>query len=220
MDKNIREKNVFVFWTGPNPMNRIRYGNIDYMKQIIQANVILVTPTNLAEYIVEGHPLHDAYEHLSFVHRADYLRTYFMHHHGGGYCDVKPPEGGWAAAFQDMIDNPDKYINGYAERHASCIAVPELSEHYKSLIGAGAFICRPYTPLTTEWYNTMNALLDTKLEALKKHPASHPSDCAEEGRGYPIEWNEMLGRIYHHVCYKYRDHILQTVPGVVTVHYK
>ena len=136
--KNIIERNVFIFWTGTNPMNSIRIGNIDFMKQVIQANVILITPENLGDYIVEGHPIHPAYEYLSYVHRTDYLRTYFMHHHGGGYCDIKPPLGSWEKAFQDMIDNPDKYINGYKEPYPSCAARLDLQEHYKLLVGNGA----------------------------------------------------------------------------------
>ena len=59
----------------------------------------------------------------------------------------------------------------------------------------------------------MIAFLDTKLDGLKAHPATHPQDCAERSR-YPIEWNEMLGRIFHRVSYKYKDKILQTVPIV------
>jgi predicted transcriptional regulator len=58
----------------------------------------------------------------------------------------------------------------------------------------------------------MITLLDEKLEDLKQHPATEIRDCKEKGKGYPIEWNEMLGRIFHRVCYKYKDHIDRSLP--------
>ena len=50
-----------------------------------------MTPANLQDWVVAGHPLHPAYNDLSLVHRSDYLRAYLLHHHGGGYCDLKRP---------------------------------------------------------------------------------------------------------------------------------
>ena len=58
--------------------------------------VLLVTPDDLAAYVLPEHPLHEAYEGLSFVHRSDYLRCYFLNFHGGGYADIKPFHTGWA----------------------------------------------------------------------------------------------------------------------------
>jgi hypothetical protein len=58
----------------------------------------------------------------------------------------------------------------------------------------------------------MILLLDSKIESLKRNPARFPQDCSESGSGYPIEWNEMLGRIFHKVSYKYKEYILNTLP--------
>ena len=44
---------------------------------------------NLSSWIAEKSPLHPAYNYLSSVHKADYLRCYLMHHHGGAYSDIK-----------------------------------------------------------------------------------------------------------------------------------
>ena len=79
--------------------------------------------------------------------------------------------------------------------------------------------CKPRTPLTEEWYAEMVAFLDTRLERLKEHPATHPQDCSERS-SYPIAWNEMLGRIFHRVSYKYKDKLLQTVPIVCFSSYR
>ena len=46
---------------------------------ISKCNVKLVTKCNLGNYILRHAPLHPAYQYLSETHKADYLRTYFMH---------------------------------------------------------------------------------------------------------------------------------------------
>ena len=61
-----------------------------------------MTVENLHEYILKDHPLHPAYEFLSETHRCDILRTYFMYHYGGGYSDIKIPNGSWVKGFEDM----------------------------------------------------------------------------------------------------------------------
>ena len=62
---------------------------LDSIKQNIGVKVILITPNNLDKYILKDYPLHKSYKYLSEVHKSDYLRTYFMHHYGGGYTDIK-----------------------------------------------------------------------------------------------------------------------------------
>ena len=60
--------------------------------------VLLITPNNLNDYIVKDDPLPEAYNYLSLVHKADYLRTYFMYHYGGGYADIKRYQHSWKEA--------------------------------------------------------------------------------------------------------------------------
>jgi hypothetical protein len=73
-------------WTGSNPLpdilalcraSVVRHNGADF-------KIIVVTPENLREY-VDPHP---AYEYLSLVHRADYLRLYLLHQYGGIYLDM------------------------------------------------------------------------------------------------------------------------------------
>lgn len=209
---SLDEKIIYCFWTGINPMTPNRIKNLELMKSITECNVKLITPAELQSYILPEHPLHEAYQYLSETHKADYLRTYFMNFYGGGYMDIKRPLGAWSNAFKDMIDQPDKYINGYPELGPDSIGHPSAVPLWNKLVGNCAYICRPHTPLTEKWYTEMLRLLDGKLPALRLNPAKNPQDCAESKTGYPIEWNEMLGRIFHRICAEYVDNIIQTVP--------
>lgn len=174
-----------------------------------ECTVILVTPQNLHEYIVQDTPLHPAYQYLSETHKADYLRTYFMHFHGGGYSDIKKTTGSWKQSFEDLRQS-QYWICGYAEIYGGVAYEPHV-EYWNELIGNGAYICKPKTMLTTEWYNEMIAFLDTKVTDLQLYPSTHPRD-AKEWSNYPIEWNEMLGRIFHKIAYKYKEYLLNTLP--------
>lgn len=209
------ERKIFCFWT--NCEEKLPKNRLDCLQRLIEVsgcNVILVTTENLSHFLLPEHPLHPAYQYLSNVHKADYLRTYFMNFIGGGYSDVKATTGSWEKAFQDLSINPDKWINGYQELKGGVGKYPGVNaDEYYLLIGNCAYICKPDTPLTNQWYKEMIDFLDTKLNSLKLHPASHPRDYfGFDGSEYPIGWNEMLGQFFHRACYHYKDRILQTVP--------
>jgi len=117
---------VYTFWFGP-PMSGDRAEAFAQLEAGLGdgVRVVLVTAENLMAFEVEGCPFHPAAVAglwddvddadatsaaasaaprnaggLSAIHRSDYLRGYFMHHHGGGYHDVKPPGAGtWDAYF-------------------------------------------------------------------------------------------------------------------------
>src|SRR5579872_3753962 len=209
--KNIQDKIIFCFWTGDNEMSNNRKECLKQLTNVSECNVILVTKQNLSEYILPDNPLHSSYEYLSETHKADFLRTYFMHFHGGGYSDIKKTTASWIPSFELM--NDDKYIMcGYKEIRGGVGHGPYV-EFWNVMIGNCAYICKPQTELTKIWYESMIKFLDTKLEKLKLHPATSPQDCAEHGTGYPIEWNEMLGRIFHRVSYDYITQISNTLPN-------
>ena len=84
-----KENNIYIFWTGDNEMSENRKKSIENLKNTCECNIILVTPLNLKSYILSSQPLHEAYQYLSYTHKSDYLRTYFMHFIGGGYSDIK-----------------------------------------------------------------------------------------------------------------------------------
>jgi len=189
---------------------------LEYIIHFTGCEVKCIYKDDVASYIVEEYPLHPAYQYLSETHKADYLRTYIMHVHGGGYSDIKRPSGSWVQAFDDL-DGSDMWMNGYPEIEGG--AAHTHAEHWGSLIGNCSFICKPRTPLTEAWYGGVVAFLDTKLEELKAHPASSPQDCA--GRSsYPIEWNELGGRIFHPLNYIYKEKILRTIPTPIFTDYR
>jgi hypothetical protein len=209
---------IYTFWTGDNPLTESRKLSLQNLNDITGCKIVLITKNNLNNYILKEAPLHEGYIYLSETHKADYLRTYFMHFYGGGYSDIKRTTGPWLKGFYDL-ENSDKWILGYEEIGPGGIAYKPAESSWKELIGNGAYICKKQTPLTQEWYSEMICVLDSKLDDLRKNPAKSVRDCSEQGTGYPIGWNEMLGRIFHKVCLKYKDKILNTLPPPICYNY-
>ena len=213
------ENTIFCFWTGNNQMSANRKSSLEQLKEVSECKVILVTPKNLDDYILQDQPLHEAYQYLSETHKADYLRTYFMHFYGGGYSDIKKTTGSWKPAFERLYQSNYYWICGYPEVEDG-VAYAPYARYWRELIGNGAYICKPNTLLTREWYTEMMTLLDSKLEQLKLNPAKNPQDQKSATSNYPLEWNEMLGRIFHKITYKYRSHLLRELPISVFSDYR
>jgi len=135
-----------------------------------------------------------------------------MHFYGGGYSDIKATTDSWASAYETFAADTSAYISGYAESGPDCTANPELKAHWRHLLGNGAYIVRPHTPFTNAWFVQTMAVLDRYYLRLKIHPAKHARDCAEEGNGYPLRWSELLGQIFHPLCYQFRDYLRFDVP--------
>jgi hypothetical protein len=208
---------IYCFWTGDNEMSDNRKSCLDQLIKTSECKVILVTKNNLYRFILPNKPLHEAYKYLSETHKADYLRTYFMRFIGGGYSDIKKTSGSWIKHFTKF--RKSKYwICGYCEVPGG-VAYAPYADKYLELVGNGAYICKANTPLVIEWYNSMIQLLDNKLYKLKLNPSIHPLCCAENSM-YPIEWNEMLGRIFHKVSYKYKEKLLNTLPTLIFTDYR
>lgn len=208
--------NIYIFWTDDNKITKNRLNSIKQLKEVTESNIIFVDKNNLKNYILDEHPLHPAYEYLSAVHKSDYLRTYFMNFHGGGYCDIKKTTGSWKKSFENLYNNSNAWIIGYKEIPGGS----PVNINHNYLIGNGAYICKKNTKLTNEWYNNMILLLDKKLEDLKKNPANNPRDSfSNNGSKYPISWAEMLGCIFHPLIFKYKDNVLNTLPILIFNNY-
>ena len=208
--------NIFCFWTDDNIISENRLNSIKQLKEITECNIVFVDKNNLNDYILEKHPLHPAYKYLSAVHKSDYLRTYFMNFHGGGYCDIKKTTGSWKNSF-DILYKNDAWIIGYKEIPRGS-PVRGLNHNY--LVGNCSYICKKNTKLTNEWYDNMILLLDKKLEDLKKYPSNNPRDSfGNDGSKYPILWAEMLGCIFHPLIFKYKDNVLNTLPRPILNNY-
>ena len=128
------ERKIYCFWTGSNEMSENRRRSLDSMEEITGCKVLCIYKDDIKKYIIPEHPLHEAYEYLSETHKADYLRTYFMHFYGGGYSDIKRSSGSWLKAFDDL-ENSDKWINGYSEITPLHIAgPPEAQKRFREFI--------------------------------------------------------------------------------------
>lgn len=204
---------IYIFWTGDNEITPNRMKGIESMEKVCGVEVKLITPKNLPAFIKEEDPLPEAYQYLSYVHRADYLRSYFMYHYGGGYGDIKTYYKSWTEAF-DRLDQSDAYVMGYPEvgfwgaayhdieniglRH-------DLRTHWRYLVGNGAYICRPHTQLTAEWHTEAKRRLIDMTEVLRSHPAQDPFG---KNPDYPVKWSGLLGSIFHPLCLKYKERLL------------
>lgn len=204
-------KHIFCLWTGDNDLTPARAASLERIQAINgDFELILITPDNLDEFLVPEHPLHPAYEHLSLVHRSDYLRAYLMHHHGGGYSDIKTPHGSWNSAYERLQNAEDKWAVGYRELNChSGARLPrligrDLRRHYAKLIGQGAYIMRPGTPLTAEWMRETEAKLDYYRGAL----AENPGDEFGLSDDYPIGWTNILGKTIGPLFLKYHDRLI------------
>ena len=92
---------LFCFWTGDNPMSPNRLKALTTMANS-GLEVIFLTKENIEGWVLDSDPLHPAFQYLSAIHRADYLRMYFMHHYGGGYSDIKNINHSWIAAAEKL----------------------------------------------------------------------------------------------------------------------
>ena len=205
---------IYIFWTGDNVITPNRLEGVKSLESVSGVEVKLITPKNLPEYIIEDDPLPEAYQYLSFVHRADYLRSYFMYHYGGGYADIKMYYSSWNPAFE-KLDKSNAYVIGYPEVGFWGAANHDMEEgnlkndlHYywRYLIGNGSYICRPHTRLTAEWHAEAKRRLLGLTDELRKHPATDPFGSNPD---YPVKWSGLLGSIFHPLCLKYHENVLK-----------
>ncbi len=202
-------RQAFVLWTGDNPLTPNRRRSSEVIARRVDLPVHLVTPDSLGQWLVPGHPLHPAYENLSLVHRSDYLRGYLMHHHGGAYLDLKEPLESWAAPYDDMAADPDRWVTSYRTTDANWIGKVkgrlgrDILVHYPLMFGKSGFMMRSHTPLTTAWLAEMDRRLDRAADAL----ADHPGDARGANAGYPLSWTDLLGRVLDPLTLKYSSHV-------------
>lgn len=212
--EGVSHRMIFTFWTGDEVMSARRQEAIVNMTGVTGCRVVLVTAKDLSRWIVPSAPLHAAYPYLSAVHRADYLRSYFMHYYGGGYSDVKPARSSWQPAFIHLERYPECWIVGYQEISPDAVAhvadtslYQELRRQYASLPGNGAYVCRPGSPLTSAWFARVHEVLDQKVDQLRAYPAPHARASRQEDGRYALGWTEICGDIFHPLCLKHVKHV-------------
>lgn len=202
-------RRAFVIWAGDNELTPNRARNLEMIETSLGLPVELVSASTLERWLVPDHPLHAAYEHLSFIHRSDYLRGYLMHHHGGAYLDIKAPLRPWAGAYDRMSADPDAWVTSYPTTEANWIGKlrgrigRDILIHYGLMFGKSGFMMRSHTPLTTEWMAQMHLLLDERSDRLELHPGGVFGDTDE----YPMSWTDLLGRVLDPLTLKYQSHV-------------
>lgn len=204
---------IFCAWTGSTPLSASRAECLLSIYRETHCPVLLLTPANLNSWVQAQAPLHPAFQFLSDVHRADYLRVYVMHHWGGGYTDIKRTSASWRPHFAALRAAPDAFGLGYGETGPQGVApIPgplgdALRANAHRLIGNCAYIFRRRTDFTRLWLEQTEALLDSRLTDLRDHPAQHPMDqwgvLLPDGSvsQYPLRWTELLGEIFHPLVY-------------------
>ena len=226
---SLAEQRVFAFWLGDNPMSQRRQESLNSLERT-GAEVVFLTLANINAWIKPEAPLHPAFEYLTPVHRADYLRTYLMHHHGGGYSDVKPTSASWLEAFNVLNSQDWMYGIGSPEKSPHGVAVIGwrrrfYCRNYPWLLGNGFYIFKPDTPFTRAWYREVVRRLDRLLPALRESPGRQPKE--RPGREYdgvvsqyPVRWAYLLGEIFHPLCYRYRHRLGRTLPPALVRDYE
>jgi hypothetical protein len=204
-------RRIFCLWTGANEMSANRTRAMREIRRLNHADVdvVLVTPDNLCAWVVPEHPLHRSYENLALIHRADYLRTYLMHHHGGGYSDVKATTSAWSPMFEQLNSDPGAWILGYREpsyRYVAPAPMPlrrQLQVHHARLLGNGAYIVKPRTSFTRDWLHEAERRLEVWADAL----VESPGDVFSGPPGYPVPFYGLLGEIFHPLCLRHHDRL-------------
>lgn len=203
---------IWVFWTGDNEITPNRERCLKVLTESAGVEVKLITPDTLSQYIKDEDPLPECFYSLSCNHRSDFLRTYFMYHYGGGYTDIKENHHSWVAAF-DKLEGSKAYGIGYPELR-DFVARPSHPEtlyndlyfRYRELIGNGAFIFRPHTEFSKQWYSECRKRLDEYSEKVMMNPATDPFGS---NKNYPIPWAYLQGLIFHPLCLKFTGHLLK-----------
>ena len=218
-------KVVYGCWFGHTPqlplMSARRFEAFQSLAANIGVPFRLVSEENLDRYVVDGHPLHPAFEHLHGVHKADYARVYLLHHYGGGYHDVKFRLESWADAWrtEDWTENERVWIHGCRETNPEAVGHPpgekEIQAQYGRLVTLSAVICRPATPFSEALLDAVEDTLDRHADELRRCPGRNPGGCysrdpfAMATRGeYPLRWLQLLGEVAHPLMLRYADHIL------------
>lgn len=206
------QRRIFAFWFGPDEMSENRLRGLDALVRANpSAEVVLVGPDNLNDFVVAAHPLHSAMSHLSAVHQSDYLRGYFMHHHGGGYSDIKAATADWSTAFSRIENDPNIWMVGYQEPSSKDCARIEskLGRHLRRrsglLAGNAAFICRPGSPLTAEWLAEQERRLSYYEPLLRRFPAA---DAYGTNSDYPLPWTILQAQVLQPLQLKYSEHVV------------
>jgi hypothetical protein len=160
-------------WTGENRMPAYLELCLETVRKYNAKDfeIILITPDNLTHYLTDIHP---AYQYLSYVHRADYIRCEILHQRGGIYLDMDTICFRNLQRWYDKIQDYD--IVNYDGRP------------WGEIFGISVFgPTRRHSVLTRAWSEEMRKHLDKRLSDLisfRKMTPDPAKDC--------LQWAEIL----------------------------
>ena len=192
---------IYQFWAGNADMTGDRLKCYTESKDVFGVKTELITPDNLSDYVVRGHPIHKAYPYLSPNHKSDYVRCYLLRFHGGGYADIRrySRENNWSEQFELLANTAYADIVGEPE-NARWAAFPTYrdEEHASRLVICGYLIGKADTPFTRMWYDRIIQYLDVMYPLIRENP----SPDSRSAQGYPIPHFGLMGFPFHYTCYK------------------
>ena len=161
--------NAWFLWTGDNKIPAyLELCIASFARRAAQGFHVRVVRS---DDVQEKHP---AYEYLSLVHRADYLRCELLHRYGGLYCDVD------TLCWSDL----SRPLARLADEGCAAVLASEELVH-ECGVNVGLFRRRSW--LTTHWRAALHARLDARLNSLIEFRNENP-ELTEDG----LEWNEVL----------------------------
>lgn len=217
---------IFAFWFGPR-MSVFRRRALWYLRRRAGVPIQLIHEGNLPDWIAPEQPLHPAFKNLSATHKSDYLRTYFMLVHGGGYSDIKPINLDWTRYFSEL-DASGKEFFGYPEFGPNGVSGPiDDPLAWKKLVGACYYIFRRNGSFAGEWMERIHSVLDERIDLLERHPGDYhpravtggvfqPRNAREASitSRYPLEWTQLNGDIFHPLQLERLELFSQALPAV------
>jgi hypothetical protein len=222
---------VYAFWFS-DTISENRKAGLKVLNKSAK-NLILLNTQRFYSFENKEIPIHKGFKYLTANHKSDYARAYMMYFYGGGYSDVKPNDFNWGPYFDELFLSKGDVI-GYAEKHENDVAFyPNNSEekafletNYNKFIGNGHYIFKPKTDIVFRWITEIHRIIDQNYERLASHPGQmrHINDSDYDqlaSSGYPLEWNELGGRILHRLQYEYSlKNILTGMPFTNNVNYR
>lgn len=220
-------KNIFICWFSSfgNDMTENRKKSLDIISNSCGVGVTIIDNCSFYQYEDSQLPIHPAFKLLSDVHKSDYARAYLMYFYGGGYSDLKPNSFDWNPYFDKLFSSSCSVI-GYREVSAEDIASFRKSSktkryiqnNFSNFIGNGHYIFKPKTEIAYLWLQEIHNILDNKLLELMQQPGHIGYSKI---KGYPIDWSEICGRIFHKLQYKSTfKNILYGMPFPIIENYR
>lgn len=214
-------------------MSIARRKSLSTLRESSDVHVVLVTASTLETWIDAETPLHPGYRYLSSTHKSDYLRSYFMLKFGGGYCDIKPLRISWSGAFAELSDDTVAFYGAPEQQPWHVAGTPEMQSNFSTFASNGAFLFRAGTDFAAEWHSRVNAVLDQKFHLLRTNPGTYHPRAIRKGihgsrwqvwnhisRGYPLEWTQLQGDIFHQLQWERPDDYRLRLPPLAYTKYR